>query len=89
MQASVDLARELQTRRDIWMGALALGKTLLRLGKEKEAEASFLTAASTIEWIVAALKTDSLIRSFLASTPVLEVFHALGRRPPPVATKPS
>jgi class 3 adenylate cyclase/tetratricopeptide (TPR) repeat protein len=82
MQASVALAQKLQTRRDIWMGTLALGKTLVRLGKDKEAEAAFKTSAETIELIAAALKTDSLIRSFLGAPPVREVFQILGRPSP-------
>jgi len=85
IQASVGLAEELQTRRDIWMGSLALGKTLIRLGKDNEAEASFKTAAATIESIAAALKTQSLIRGFLSAQPVLEVFQALGRHAPTIA----
>jgi class 3 adenylate cyclase/tetratricopeptide (TPR) repeat protein len=82
IQASIGLAQQLQTRRDIWMGTLALGKLLMRLGKDKEAEVAFKTAAVTIESIAAALKTDVLVRSFLAAPPVLEVFQVLGRRPP-------
>jgi tetratricopeptide (TPR) repeat protein len=81
IQASVAAAQKLQTRRDIWMGTLALGKNLIRLGKEKEAEAAFNTSAETIESIAAALKTDSLIQSFLSALPVREVFQKLGRNP--------
>lgn len=53
-----------------------------RLGKNKEAEGAFNIAAATIESIAAALKTDVLVRSFLAAPPVLEAFQLLGRRPP-------
>jgi class 3 adenylate cyclase/tetratricopeptide (TPR) repeat protein len=82
LHASVALAQELQTRRDIWMGALALGKTLLRVGQDKEAETAFKISAETIETIAAALKTDSLIRCFRDAPPVREVFQLLGRHPP-------
>jgi len=82
IQASVALAQKLQTRRDIWMGTLALGKTLMRLAGEKEAETALRTSAETIESIASALKTDSLIRSFFGAAPVREVFQILGRRPP-------
>jgi class 3 adenylate cyclase/tetratricopeptide (TPR) repeat protein len=82
VQASIRLAKELQTRRDIWMGTLTLGKLLTRLGRDKEAEGAFNIAAATIESIAAALKTDVLVRSFLAAPPVLEAFQLLGRRPP-------
>jgi hypothetical protein len=64
------------------MGTLTLGKMLMRLGKDKEAETAFKTSAETIEWIAARLKTDSLIQNFLAAPPVREVFQTLGRRPP-------
>jgi tetratricopeptide (TPR) repeat protein len=84
IQASIGLAQQLQTRRDIWMGTLALGKLLLKLARDKEAEVAFNAAAAAIESIAAALKTDSLIRSFLAAPPVLEVFQMLGRRPPTI-----
>jgi hypothetical protein len=63
------------------MGTLALGKTLIRLGKDKEAEAAFKISAETIEFIASAPKTDSVIRSFLGASPVREVFQILGRRP--------
>jgi tetratricopeptide (TPR) repeat protein len=82
IQASIGLAQQLQTRRDIWMGTLALGKLLLKLARDKEAEVAFNTAAATIESIAVALKTDVLLRSFLAAPPVLEAFKVLGRRPP-------
>src|SRR5690348_4585156 len=35
IQASVALAKQLQTRRDISLGNLALAKTFLRLGKDR------------------------------------------------------
>jgi class 3 adenylate cyclase/tetratricopeptide (TPR) repeat protein len=88
LQASVMLAQSLKVPRDEWMGALALGKLLTRLGKDKEAEVAFNTAAATIESIAAQLKTEGLIRSFLAAPPVLEAFQVLGRRPP-VSEPPS
>ena len=82
LAASVMLTQDLKVPRDEWMGALALGKLRTRLGKDKEAEVAFNTAAATIESIAAALKTNVLLRSFLAAPPVLEVFQVLGRRPP-------
>jgi len=79
IQASVALAQELRTRRDIWIAALALGKTLIRLGRDKEAEAAFKSSAETIESIAAPLETPSLVQSFLGAPPVREVFKTLGR----------
>jgi hypothetical protein len=81
-QASVGLAQELQTPRDIWLGTIALGKLLMRLGKDTEAEVAFNTSAATIESIAAGLKTDFLSRAFTSAPPVLEVFRLLGREPP-------
>jgi tetratricopeptide (TPR) repeat protein len=82
LEASVVFAQTLKTPREIWMGALALGNALLRLGRDKEAEVAFSTAAGTIESIATALQTDVLISGFLAAPPVIEVFKVLGRRPP-------
>ncbi len=81
LEASIKLAQGLKVPRDEWMGALALGKLLIRLGKDREAEVAFNTAAVSIESIAGALKTDILIRSFLAAPSVIEVFQVLGRRP--------
>ena len=81
IQGSVDLAHKLQTRRDIWLGNLVLAKTFIRLGKDKDAETSFSYAAETIESILTTLKTDSLVRSFVAAPQVIEVFQAVGRHP--------
>jgi tetratricopeptide (TPR) repeat protein len=88
LEASVRLAHDLKTPREVWMGSFALGKLLVRLGKDKEAEGAFNAAAGTIESIASALKTEALIRSFLAAAPVIEVFRVLGRIPP-VAKPPS
>ena len=63
------------------MGTLTLAKALMRLGKDKEAEAAFKTSAETIEFIATALKTASLSQSFLGAPLVREVFQTLGRRP--------
>jgi hypothetical protein len=81
IQAAVTVAQKIQTRRDIWMGSLLLGTTLLRLGNDSEAEAGFNTSAESIELIATELKTESLIESFLAAPKVREVFRALGRPP--------
>jgi len=82
LEAAVTLSQHLKVPRDEWMGALALGKLLMRLGKDKEAEVAFNTSAAAIEAIAAGLKTDFLSRAFLAAPPVLEVFKLLGRRAP-------
>jgi tetratricopeptide (TPR) repeat protein len=82
LEASVALAHDLKVPRDEWLGALALGKLLMRLGKDKEAEHAFTGAAETIESVASALKTEPLIRSFATAPRVIEVFRALGRIPP-------
>src|SRR5262249_3442131 len=82
LQASVGLAKQLQTRREIWVGSVALGKTLNRLGKYKEAEAALMTAYETVETIATMVTTDYLIQSFVSAQLVREIFKMLGRRPP-------
>lgn len=64
------------------MGKVALGKVLAQVGKDKEAEAQFTQAVKVIEAIAEKLRTPHLHRSFLGAEPVLEVYRALGRRPP-------
>ena len=81
IQTSLGLAQSLGTRRDICIGAATLGKTLLRVGKEREAETTLNTSADTIESIAAGLQTESFIQSFLAAPPIREVFKLLGREP--------
>ncbi|MBI3304223.1 MAG: AAA family ATPase [Deltaproteobacteria bacterium] len=82
LEAAVRLAESLQTLREVWMGKAALGKALARMGKDKEAEAQFTQAVKVIEAIAEKLRTPSLRRSFLSAEPVLEVYRALGHRPP-------
>jgi hypothetical protein len=67
----------------MWQGRAALGKVLLHLGQEKDAEASFRQALQTIEAIVANLQTPSLRHSLLQAAPVLEVYDTLGHPLPP------
>jgi tetratricopeptide (TPR) repeat protein len=80
--ASVRLAEQIQTPREVWLGQAALGKVLARLGRDKEAETQFAQAAQVIEAIAAHLQTPRLCHSFLSAAPVLEVYAALGHRPP-------
>jgi class 3 adenylate cyclase/tetratricopeptide (TPR) repeat protein len=81
--ASVQLAEHIQTPREVWLGQAALGGVLARLGRDKGAEAQFIQATQTIEAIVVTLRTPRLRQSFLSAAPVLEVYTALGHRPPP------
>jgi tetratricopeptide (TPR) repeat protein len=85
LATSVHLAEHIQTSREAWMGKAALGKVLARLGRDKEAEARLIQATQTIEAIAANLQTPRLRHSFLNAAPVLEVYAALGHRPPPAA----
>jgi hypothetical protein len=80
------LAETLQTPREIWMGKAVLGKVLGRMGNDKEAEAQVTQAVEVIEAIAATLTTPRLRHSFLGAEPVLEVYRALGRRPPQVTS---
>jgi tetratricopeptide (TPR) repeat protein len=81
--ASVALASELGTARELWIGEASLARTLVRLQRDKDAEASFVRAAQTIDSIAAKLTTPGLRRSFLNAEPVVDVYRSLGRRPPP------
>jgi ATP/maltotriose-dependent transcriptional regulator MalT len=83
LATSVQLAEQLQTPREVWLGQAALGKVLARLGRDKEAEVQCIQATQTIETIAANLQTPRLRHSFLGAAPVLEVYAALGQRPPP------
>jgi hypothetical protein len=83
LTASVRLAEQLQTPREVWLGQAALGKVLARLGQDKEAETQFAQAAQVIEAIAVHLQTPRLRQSFLSAAPVLEVYAGLGHRPPP------
>ena len=78
MAASVHLAEQIQTPREVWLGKAALGKVLAQLGRDKEAEAQLTQATQTIEAIAANLQTPRLRHSFLNAMPVLKVYEALG-----------
>ena len=82
LATSVHLAERLQTPREVWLGKAALGKVLARLGRDKEAEAQLTQATQTIEAIAANLQTPRLHHSFLRAAPVLDIYAALGHRPP-------
>ena len=82
LASSVRLAEHIQTPREVWLGQAALGKVLARLGRDKEAEAQLTQATQTIEAIAANLHTPRLHHSFLSAAPVLDIYAALGHRPP-------
>ena len=81
--AAVRLAEQIGTPREVWLGQATLGHVLRQLGREQEAEAHLTQATQTIETIAAHLQIGSLSHSFLRAAPVVEVYAALGRRPPP------
>jgi len=83
LEASVMLAENIQTPREVWLGKAALGKVLARLGREKDAEMQFIQATQTIEAIADKLQAPNLRRSFLAAEPVVDIYRILGQRPPP------
>ena len=82
LRASVALATQLDTPREVWLGEASLARMLARSNRDKDAEASFVRAAQTIEGNAARLTTPGLRRSFLTAEPVLDVYRTLGRRPP-------
>jgi tetratricopeptide (TPR) repeat protein len=81
LEASVRLAEQLQTWREVWLGKAALGKVLAQLGRDQEAETVYGQALQAIDAIVATLWTPQVRRTFLSAAPVLEVYAALGERP--------
>ncbi len=81
-ESSIALAEEMGTPREHWIAQAAHAKTLYRLGRDAAAEAAYGEAARIIDTIAAALTTPRLRHSLLAAEPVVEVYHALGRRPP-------
>jgi hypothetical protein len=83
LATSVHVAEHIQTPREVWLGKAALGKVLARLGRDREAEVQLIEAVQTIEGIATNLQTPCLRHSFLSAAPVLEVYAALGHRPPP------
>jgi class 3 adenylate cyclase/tetratricopeptide (TPR) repeat protein len=82
LDGSARLAEELKTPREIWMARSALGNVLVKLGRDKDAEAQYERAAGAIESIAGKLHTPALSRSFLNARPVRELYKTLGRRPP-------
>ena len=82
LRASVALATDLGTPREAWLAEASLARTLARSGRDKDAEASFVRAAQTIEGIAARLTTPELRRSFLTAESVFDVYRTLGRHPP-------
>jgi hypothetical protein len=79
--ASVHLAEQLQTPREVWLGKAALGKALAALGRDQEAETVYGQTLQIIDAIVATLWTPQMRRTFLSAAPILEVYAALGERP--------
>jgi tetratricopeptide (TPR) repeat protein len=81
-EEAIALAREMGTPREHWIAQAALAEAFYRLGRDKAAEAAYDDAARIIEELTATLTTPTLRRSFLLAQPVLDVYRALGRRPP-------
>ncbi len=88
LTASMRLAKQIGTPREIWLGKAALGKVLMQLNRDKEAEAQFTQATQIIETIAADLRTPRLLDSLLNAAPVVELYDTLGRRllRPPTAS---
>jgi hypothetical protein len=66
----------------MWLVKATLGRVLMRLGREHEAEVALTQAAETVAAIATNLRTPRLRHSFLNAAPVLDVYATLGRRPP-------
>jgi hypothetical protein len=64
------------------LGKASLGKGLMRLGQDREAEHQLTQAIHTINTIADAIQTSDLRQSFLYATPVRELYDLLGQAPP-------
>lgn len=82
LEASVQLAAQLQTPREVWMGQAALGNVCVKLGRDQEAEYAYLQARQTLDAIAARLQTPRLRVALLSAAPVLDVYTTLGHCPP-------
>lgn len=82
LAASIRLAERISTPREVWLGKASLGKVLMRLHRDHDAEVQLTQAAQTIEALAADLRTPRLLDSFLNAAPVVDLYHTLGRRPP-------
>ena len=82
LEASVRLAAQLQTPREVWMGSAALGNVFAQLGRDAEAEQAYLQVTRTIDALAVRLQTPYLCQALLSAAPVLEVYTALGHSPP-------
>ena len=81
LRSAVTLADHIHAARELWRAGSALGRTLARTGREREAETYLTQAAQTIEAIAAELTDPALRASFTRATPVTEVYRLLGHRP--------
>lgn len=89
LRSAVTLADHIHTARELWMSGSALGDTLARMGRDRDAEAFLTQAAQTIEAIAAEVPDPVLRASFTSALPVAEVYRRLGRRPQPAKHKAS
>ena len=82
LESSAALAEQIGTRPDVWLARSALGKVLLKLGRDREAEEQLMNALRSLEAITNNLHTPGLKKALLASQPVAELYSALGSRLP-------
>lgn len=83
LAVSIRQAEAIGTPREVWLGKAALGKVLMRLHQDQEAEVQLTQAAQTIEALATDLRTPRLFDSLLNAAPVVDLYHTLGRRSPP------
>jgi hypothetical protein len=82
LDKSAVLAEKIGTPREVWIARSALGRVLVKLGRDNEVEAQFVKAADAIEKVSSRLETRALSRSLLNSETVRAVYKALGRKTP-------
>ena len=83
LHGAVTLADHIHAARELWLAGSALGKTLARMGRDRDAEGYLTQAAQTLEGIAGELDDPALRASLHAAEPVTELYRRLGRRTPP------
>ena len=83
LRNAVTLADHIHAARELWLADSALGRTLARMGRDRDAETYLTQAAQTIEAIAASVGDPTLRASFVRNDMVADVYRRLGHRPLP------
>jgi len=83
LRNAVTLADHIHAARELWLAGSALGSTLARMGRDRDAETYLTQAAQTIEAIASSVGDPKLRASFVRNDLVADVYRQLGHRPLP------